>query len=40
MRVCIGIFGEHSVNINRIKLKNKVQRFLVKNCKLNFYIKK
>ena len=39
MRVCIGLWGQHFLNINKIKLKNKVQKYLIKNCKLNIYIR-
>lgn len=37
MRVCIGIQGQHSINISKIKLVKKVQKYLVKN-KINIYI--
>ena len=39
MRVCIGLFGHHSIDINKINLKNKVQKYLINKCKLYLYIK-
>lgn len=38
MRVCIGIWGQHSIDIKKIKLVKKVQKYLIKN-KINIYIR-